>query len=315
MNSRIVIITEGGAKIGFGHITRCIGLYQAFQEKGRRPEFIINTDKTTRYLLNSKRYKILNWLRERDYLFDLLKGADIVIVDSYLANLSLYKKISSIVKTPVYLDDNKRLSYPRGIVVNGQVYAGGLNYPRSKDVLYYLGAKYIPLRKQFWNFSRKGINKDIKQVLVTFGGKGHLNLMNSIASIVKRRFYCSPIMVGGARKVNVKEIASLMSRADFCISGGGQTTYELARCGIPTIGISLADNQLSNLKAWAKLGFLEFAGRYNEAGLSKKISQELKGLSYKKRIRMSQIGQKAVDGQGARRLVKEILKQAESKNL
>ncbi|MFH1492280.1 MAG: hypothetical protein ABIE81_02930, partial [Candidatus Omnitrophota bacterium] len=142
-----------------------------------------------------------------------------------------------------------------------------------------------------------------------------LNLMNSIASIVKRRFYCSPIMVGGARKVNVKEIASLMSRADFCISGGGQTTYELARCGIPTIGISLADNQLSNLKAWAKLGFLEFAGRYNEAGLSKKISQELKGLSYKKRIRMSQIGQKAVDGQGARRLVKEILKQAESKNL
>ena len=31
---KVIILTEGGKKVGFGHITRCISLYQAFEEKG-----------------------------------------------------------------------------------------------------------------------------------------------------------------------------------------------------------------------------------------------------------------------------------------
>ena len=30
---KVFIITEGGKDIGFGHITRCFSLYQAFEEK------------------------------------------------------------------------------------------------------------------------------------------------------------------------------------------------------------------------------------------------------------------------------------------
>ena len=39
---KVFIITEGSKNIGFGHITRCISLYQAFEERGIIPEFIIN---------------------------------------------------------------------------------------------------------------------------------------------------------------------------------------------------------------------------------------------------------------------------------
>ena len=39
---KVFIITEGGKNIGFGHITRCLSLYQAFEEKGILPKFIIN---------------------------------------------------------------------------------------------------------------------------------------------------------------------------------------------------------------------------------------------------------------------------------
>jgi len=41
-NLKAFIITEGSKNIGFGHITRCISLYQAFEERGIIPEFIIN---------------------------------------------------------------------------------------------------------------------------------------------------------------------------------------------------------------------------------------------------------------------------------
>ncbi len=30
---KVFIITEGGKNIGFGHINRCLSLYQAFEEK------------------------------------------------------------------------------------------------------------------------------------------------------------------------------------------------------------------------------------------------------------------------------------------
>ena len=41
---KVFIITEGGKDIGFGHITQCLSLYQAFKEKGILPKFIINGD-------------------------------------------------------------------------------------------------------------------------------------------------------------------------------------------------------------------------------------------------------------------------------
>ena len=50
---------------------------------------------------------------------------------------------------------------------------------------------------------------------------------------------------------------NLMLKSDICISGGGQTTYELARVGVPTIGICLAENQKNNLMGWKSLGFIE----------------------------------------------------------
>ena len=56
-------------------------------------------------------------------LFELVKNADIAIIDSYLAKKFFYENLSYIVKTPVYIDDYKRLDYPKGFVVNGNINA------------------------------------------------------------------------------------------------------------------------------------------------------------------------------------------------
>lgn len=301
-----MIVTEGGSKIGFGHITRCIGIYQAFKEIGAQPEFIINADDTVRHLLKNIKYKMLNWIKEEDQFLRLLKGTDIVVVDSYLADLSFYKKVSCAVRLAVYLDDNKRLRYPRGILVNGQIYAHKLNYPRDGDITYLLGARYIPLRKEFWTLRKKTLVKKIRNVLITFGGSANVRLMRSIASIVEHEFCVKPVTIGTIKRVTGAKMLSLMKGCDICISGGGQTTYELARCGIPTIGIGFADNQLLNLRAWSQKGFLEVAGFYDYINLADEVKKRLKALTYGKRMRMSRLGSGCVDGQGSRRIVKEI---------
>ncbi|HQF37072.1 MAG TPA: hypothetical protein PLL26_05540 [Candidatus Dojkabacteria bacterium] len=66
---KVFILTEGGKNIGFGHITRCTALYQAFEEKGIIPKFIVNGDESVLDLLKDLNYRLLNWIdKKKNYL-------------------------------------------------------------------------------------------------------------------------------------------------------------------------------------------------------------------------------------------------------
>ena len=105
---------------------------------------------------------------------------------------------------------------------------------------------------------------------------------------------------------DTKKTKDIMLRSDIAISSGGQTLYELARVGVPTIAFLQAENQRLNLEAWDKEGFIEYVGGYNNLG--KKISQGLDRLPLRKeRARRSGIGMRLVDGQGARRTREALL--------
>jgi len=56
---KVFILTEGGEEIGFGHLIRCISLYQAFEERGITPKFVVNGDESIEDLLKNKSYEIL----------------------------------------------------------------------------------------------------------------------------------------------------------------------------------------------------------------------------------------------------------------
>jgi len=308
MNSgKVFILTEGGKNIGFGHVTRCIALYQALEERGIESELIINSDDTVRDLLKYKNYRLLNWLKQKPKFFKSVKNARIIIIDSYLAGISIYKTLADTANLPIYIDDTKRLTYPRGIVVNGSIYAERLHYPKGEEKTYLLGIKYIPLRKVFWDAPKKVINKNISNILITFGGMKNPVLASGLMRYLKNEFNFKFTTVDNAKRTDAARMRDLMMRSDVCISGGGQTTYELARCGVPAIGVSFADNQLLNLRGWVKEGCLKFAGWHNDKNLFKKIKDALKILDYEKRVEMSLIGQKLVDGKGANRFARKVL--------
>ena len=183
---KIFIITESGQNIGFGHITRCISLYESFKERGVAPELIVNGDDSITDLLRDKNYEMFDWLEEKDRLFGLVKNADVAIIDSYIADNPFYENISKLVETPVYIDDNKRLGYPKGTVVNGSIYAEELDYPKKNGVVYLLGTKYIPLRKEFWKVPKKEIKGKVESIMVTFGGDDARNMTPRILRFLKK---------------------------------------------------------------------------------------------------------------------------------
>lgn len=317
------VVTEGGKNIGFGHIARCTAIYQAFEEINILPEFVVNGDDSISGMLKGTRFKLFDWLKEKERLFEVLSDAEIVIVDSYLADVSFYKYISSKTKVPVYIDDNKRLEYPEGVIINGTVYAEEFGYPQRKGNDYLLGTKYTPLRKLFWEVPEKGISREMNNVMIMLGGYDPKNLTPGILNMLKREYpeLVKNVVVGEGyadiekiklsadKKTNLifnpvlKKFRDAVINADVAISAAGQSLYEFARAGIPVISVTVADNQINNVKGWKKAGFLEDAGRFDDSGLLKNISLGLRKLQDRAiRTERSAAGMAMIDGKGALRI-------------
>lgn len=312
----VFILTEGGKDIGFGHITRCVSLCQAFEKRKAEPDLIVNGDVSILNLLNGRSYEIFNWIKEKDRLLTCIKNSDVVIIDSYLADKALYNEILKVpgFRILAMIDDYRRIDYSDGVVVNPSIYGEKLNYPKKDGLVYLSGRDYIILRKEFWKVPEKKINKDIKNVLITFGGIDYSDGIYKIVNYLEKKFNFNFYIVDPVKnRVNAKEMLDLMLKADICISGGGQTTYELARVGVPTIGICFAKNQVLNLIEWHRKNFIEYAGWYNERGLLKKIADSInRFMPYKERVKRSKIGRDYVDGYGAKRITDVLINKSES---
>jgi spore coat polysaccharide biosynthesis predicted glycosyltransferase SpsG/L-amino acid N-acyltransferase YncA len=324
MSMEVVILTEGGKDFGFGHVARCSSIYQAFLKRGILPKFIINGDDSIKSILEDIPFTITNWLNDIHFL----NSSDIVIIDSYLANFRVYDEISKKVALCIYLDDNNRLNYPRGIVVNGLINANCLSYPETEDIIYLLGSDFTPLRANFWDSIKLKINDDVENILITTGGNDLRNLTPKILNLLNTYFPTinKKVIIADSFN-NVSEIESLkndsvefiyspnsqemlntMLDVDLAISASGQTLYELACIGVPTVAIGIIDNQKNNIKNWKQIGFIEYAGCWNNTNLLNNILERIeflmdKNIRYDKRLN----GIRIIDGKGSLRIVKSIL--------
>jgi len=314
--------------MGFGHITRCTSLYEAFASEKIVPFFIVNGDESVHPLLHGKRHEIFDWINDKEKLFKLIKNADIVIIDSYMADYKLYEDISRVVQVPVYIDDNKRLDYPPGVVVNGNIYAKYMDYPVTAGVEYLLGTEYIMLRREFLDVGGKKIGKDLEKIMVTFGGDDYRNITPNVLDALKTNYpelKITIIIGGGFQHIeDIEKLSSdkteliynasadkmrdVMLESDVAISAGGQTLYELSRTGVPTIAIILAANQIRNVKFWYKTGFVICAGTWDDEDLLNRIIESLNDLKdFDLRKEKSKIGKKYVKGNGAHNIIKYCL--------
>ena len=323
-----LILTEGGLNIGFGHIMRCLSLCQAFEANGILPELVINGDASIDDVLKNRRHKRFNWLEQKERVLSSIKDSDIAIIDSYLADAGFYREISDSVRVAVYIDDNKRVDYPKGVIVNGSISAEMLHYPGRESITYLLGPQFIPLRKEFWNVPGKKIREKIESIMITFGGDDAGNITPSVLKLLTMQYprVAKNVIIGRGYR-NAEEIKmaadgrteliyfpgaegmkTVMLESDIAISAGGQTLYELARVGVPAISVIVADNQINNVQGWEKNGFVVNAGWYNAPDLPEKINDGFKLLEeLSARERMSKAGRLLVDGNGAERVVEALV--------
>ena len=310
-NNKVYIFTEGGHKVGYGHITRCTALYEELEKRECDVTFVINGDEEVSSVLDNKRFVLKDW-RDKDYLSNLLCEKDYVIIDSYLASEEIYEYISNKVKKALYIDDNMRINYPKGIICNPSIYGEELNYHFKEDIKYLLGIDYVILRKEFIDIPHKIIKDKIEDILITFGGSDITNMTPKVLKELRKNYSQSNkhVIIGKGfnnleeikniadektmfyYNLNAEEMKNVMLKCDFAISAAGQTIYELLRVGIPFIPIQVADNQENNIKGLEKIGI--------KALDENRITE----LQYSFDIILKEKGYKVmIDGQGVKNII------------
>ena len=105
-----------------------------------------------------------------------------------------------------------------------------------------------------------------------------------------------------ALHVDTDVMPALMQSCSMAIASAGTVTYEINGSGLPMVLFSMADNQIAQAQAWAGSTGSQYLGDYrqlSEVAVQEAVSACLKNTGHPVK--------KLVDGQGARRIVQEMM--------
>jgi len=103
------------------------------------------------------------------------------------------------------------------------------------------------------------------------------------------------------------QLADLMAEADLSIGAGGVTTWERMCVGLPSIVVSIAENQVPACLSMAEAGLIVYAGHHAAVGVSDLIAAVRRVVGEPDLLaEISSRGRRTVDGWGAQRIVESM---------
>ncbi len=336
----IGIRVDVNTEIATGHIMRCLAIAKEIRRCSEECIFIsadsnvddfIRTDNFKSICLNSKWNNLDDEISQMKSIIDET-GIDYLIVDSYYASAKYLDELKEHCKI-IYIDDLHEFNSQVSILIHGSVFADEMHFLEDyagTDTKLLLGPKYAILRPEFQSILPR-LRENVTKILITFGGVDINNasgrllealLSNELLKLIEYHVVVGQYnphfkdLLSVSEKYdtvflhrNVHNMSQLMTMCDLAITAGGTTTYELCACGIPSVCVSVADNQVRNVKKFSELGVMVCAGDIRDTKCIQRIICELNYLINHReyRLQMSEKMQKLVDGLGVKRIVAEIL--------
>jgi UDP-2,4-diacetamido-2,4,6-trideoxy-beta-L-altropyranose hydrolase len=113
--------------------------------------------------------------------------------------------------------------------------------------------------------------------------------------------------VGARLHTQVDDMAARIADADLAIGAAGVATWERAALGLPTLAVSVADNQREIARHAQALGLLRWLGDAKTLGEADWVAAIDWACANPDALRgQSRAGMETVDGQGARRVVERM---------
>jgi UDP-2,4-diacetamido-2,4,6-trideoxy-beta-L-altropyranose hydrolase len=331
---QVLLRPDTGPSAGLGHLRRCLALASALEELSARCSwFLPTTDAAAQKMMGAQSSEIicpettdqtltfkeiLRLIEERRF--------SATVVDSYTVTENDLLQLREKGLFVVAIDDLCAYEFPCQLVVNHSLRAPRLPYKSSSgDTRFLLGSEYALLAREFCGPTERRIRDRIQNILVSLGGSDVHNLMPKLIRILdalpldfslscvvgplsKNRTEVESAVRESSRKTRIVNGSGSMRQSflesDLAVSAGGQTLFELAALGTPTIAVQVADNQANNLQSFAERGIIRFVGEFNEPAFPRVMSEAVSSLASDTatRLRMSEDGRKLIDCMGALRV-------------
>ncbi len=257
---------------------------------------------------------------------------EVVVVDHYALSLRWESMVHPASKMLLAIDDIARAHASDALLDQNFAVEPLARYKGRvpSGCLLLLGARYVLLRPEYIDAARspRDPGKPVRRIVVFFGGVDAGDMSGrSLEALNDGRFadldvdivigpanpHAARITAAAARRKrtyihqNLSSLADLFANADIAIGAGGTATWERCCCGVPSLVVTVADNQKPASLALAQNGIIRYLGDQSDVGAGM-IAIGLHEMIADSNMRasMSQKGRLLVDGWGAAR-VAEIL--------
>lgn len=261
------------------------------------------------------------------------RAIDCLVVDHYGLDVAWEVLVRPHVKKLMVIDDLANRHHDCDVLLDqnfsdeGEARYTGLV---SQECRLLVGPRYALLNPEYALFRTKPNARDggVSRIFVYFGGSDPQNMTGVALNALSLPALChlAVDVVLGANNVSRAaldeqaanrggvrifgprpHLADIMMQADLAIGAGGTTTWERMCLGLPSVVVSIAENQRPGAKALAKAGLIQYAGHYHDATstvLAGLIAQQVRQpVELAETSRLSQL---QVDGLGVFRVV-EVL--------
>lgn len=287
----IVFRADGSKDIGGGHIYRCLTLAEALREQGCYIHFICRKapgDMVELILHQGFGVSIIpghqafcqqdDAIASRAVLEALYP--DLIVVDHYQLDAKWHKQMAPLCQHLMVIDDLANRPYHCDLLFDQSLARNQAHYQpwlddRCQQLI--VGAKYALLRQQFIEQRQQALakreqTKEVKHILVSLGATDPDNLTEQVlAQLDTKRFQVTVVLSAQAKhldrireyvakrsgislKVNVENMAEVITQADMAIAAAGTSMLERCCLGLPNILICAADNQAHIVQAAADSG-------------------------------------------------------------
>ncbi|HEY8889396.1 MAG TPA: UDP-2,4-diacetamido-2,4,6-trideoxy-beta-L-altropyranose hydrolase [Clostridium sp.] len=327
---KIAIRADGGANIGIGHIMRTLVLAKELC-KIHDVFYVCKVDNplSEKYRIGIEKAKsqgfVVRTIREDFILLDLNDiQADLLITDSYDVDEKYFDETKRMFNKTAYIDDMNLYYFNVDFLINQNIDGDDFEYKVNPDTKLLIGPTYIMLREEFRGTCKKHLKINVNDIMITVGGGDPQHVTEQLLEYVEKLEYNFHVIVGPSfdKKGFLKNFESpkisfyynanmyeIMQKCDIAISACGSTLYELAICGIATLGIIVAENQQGIATKLSKMGIIKNMGWYDK--LDKDMfASELNDFcnDYGKRKEIYTRAKEAIDGNGVKRIVKNLIR-------
>lgn len=339
--SQIVIRADADARMGSGHLMRCLALAQAWQDAGGHVTFLTASDSLVLKNRLHSEGMFASFISTQPGSADDARQtsalarkitAPWIVLDGYQFDGAYQKAIKDSGALLLFVDDFGHAGqYHADIVLNQTAGADPHLYKKKEPYTQLLlGPRYALLRREFLNYQgwTRKYPDTAKKILVTMGGSDPDNATRMVVHALQQlKKNLEVIVVAGSHNPhfeelkgmiehspdsirllqNVTDMPDLMAWADMAVSAGGSTCLEMAYLGLPNIVLVLAENQRANAENLGAEGISINLGWYHqndERGLAKVLNMLISNPMLRKE--MSVKARKLVDGSGVNRILSSV---------